>query len=248
MIDNKDLEKTKKELSELESRLVREIMFCDAFVNKSKNQLIEKEWMSGVSSAYNYSQTLIRCFLKSIDDYIILSPDQFHFYVGKIAIQHLLEIINKFEQTINNAIATRNDFKELINKRIQKRVETFNANWNDNKNKRNKNTKKEILKSFELKIREQSFIRDTLYSNKIINKVDYSILCFAWDIRNSMHKNFVAVKNINFKYTDFTTGVNYTFNYPEGTELYHPGDLLGFLSISFQIHFIMLKILSNFEE
>jgi len=248
MIDDFQIEIVVDELKKLEERIVDESKFCSMYPNNTNELNLSKEWMNGIISSYNYSQVLIRIFINSIRDFKDLPEEQFHYYVGKIAIQHLLELINKYEQINDKAIRQYNEFENMIFKRIEKKIDQFNKNWiNDNKGK-TKRIEKEILDNFKLKAREQSFIRDTLLSNNIIDKTDHEILCFAWDIRNSMHKDFNSIKDIDFNYTDFKTGINYHFKYSKGTVLYHPGDLLGFFSISFQIQFIMLKILKHFKR
>lgn len=106
--------------------------------------------------------------------------------------------------------------------------------------------KKDLIKGYKRKLNEMKFIRDTLRQHKIIDELDVRILEFTWDIRNSMHTNFIAIKDIEFDAPG--TNLNYSFQFKKGQELYHPSDLLSFYSITEQIILIQLRVLQYFNK
>ena len=118
--------------------------------------------------------------------------------------------------------------------------------WKSDVTGKSKKLKKSLVRGYRRKLNEMKFIRDTLRQNDIIDELDVKILEFAWDIRNSMHTNFVAIKDIEFSAPG--TNLNYSFQFKKGQELYHPHDLLSFYSITEQIIFIQLNILQYFNN
>ena len=237
--------KTQKEmLTDLGNRLGYEAEFSQQFLTKSEIPDIEKKWMRSINSLSNYCSFSIRLLLSSIDDYKHLSHEQLGLYIGKIAIQSFLEIINSFEQITNKFIIENEKFRTLIEKRISEKLNLL-EDWDaKGKSKKLKDSFKSQLKS---KIHEMAFIRDTLRKEKIIDETDYNVLSFAWKIRNSMHMNFTSIDNIVFKYSDLKTGKVYHFKFIKGQVLYHPDDLVSFYIITEQIIFIMLKILQKYR-
>ena len=235
-------------IESLGSHLHNEVLFARKFVAESERPAIEKEWMTCVDNACNYSAFLLKSFLDSIDKYSGLPIEQFFFYVGKLAIQHLLEVINVFEQILNKFIVQNSRIRTLIERRIDRKVEVIERCWASDCTGNDKKQKKAIVGMYKSKVREMAFIRQSLSGAGVIDKTDRDIWSFAWDIRNSMHMNFTATKAIDFQYPDIRTGKIYQFKFAKGEELYHPQDLLDFYIITEQLIFILLKILSHFDK
>ncbi|MBC8334743.1 MAG: hypothetical protein ISR59_11720 [Anaerolineales bacterium] len=233
-------------LKSLGDRIHSDVLFCKNFL-QSDRPVIEKKWVEGFRSACNYSLMLIKSFITSVNEYRNLSIEQFSYYVGKIAVQHLLEVVNVFEQILNEFLVENEDIKELVQSRINKKIAIIEENWNSESKGKGKKLRANLINQYKNKIYEMSFIRDTLRSKNIIDDTDFQLWSFAWDIRNSMHRNFTAIKDINFDYPDIRTGKIYHFNFKKGEELYHPQDLISHYIITEQLLFIMLKILTSFR-
>lgn len=247
MINDEFIRSQREMLQRLGDRLANEMKFSNAFIDKSKRPEVEKKWMLSVNSACTYSIVLIRSLMETMETFKKLTPEKLGLFVGKTAIISFLELINAFEQTMNNFIDENNDLKSLIQARIDKKNSIIEKNWKKDSNRKSRDFKANIINQWKNKIYEMAFIRDTLKSKDIINDLDHKILTFAWDIRNSMHKNFTALRDTNFSYPDIKTGNVYSFNFVKGQELYHPQDLVSFYIITEQIIFIMLKILQYFS-
>lgn len=246
MLTDSFIEKEINNLKELGKQLHKEAVFSKNFIETSKNPDNEKEWFTSIRSLCIFGTFLIQNLISKIGDYKNYSEDQIGYYTGKIAIQSFLDIINAFELSTNKLVDSNTCINELLNERINKKVKIIEDGWKSEVNRKSKDLKKEIETSVKRKKREMKFIRDTLKKHNIIDSLDYQILEFSWDIRNSMHNNFLAIKDIEFSAPG--TSINYSFKFKKGEELYHPNDLKSFYSMSEQIIFIQLKILKYFNN
>jgi hypothetical protein len=233
-------------LKKLGNELYKLVLLSKEFIEKSERSNNVKEWFSSIRSACNFGTFLIQNLVSNFKDYKKYSEQQIGYYVGKIAIQSFLEIINAFELSTNRLVESNPRIQELINERIQKKIGLLENGWKSDVNRNSKDFKKEIENGLRRKNHEMKFIRDTLMKHKIIDDLDYKILEFSWDIRNSMHNNFLAIKDIEFSAPG--TNLNYSFRFKKGEELYHPNDLKSFYSMTEQIIFIQLKILRYFNN
>jgi len=247
MLSDKHIADQKKHLEELGNRLGYEVAFSRQFIEESNRPDIEKKWMSSVMASCNYGAFLIKILISGLNEYRHLPEEQLGFYIGKIAIQPFLEIINSFEQITNQFIDENQQFKTILDERVKEKISLLEENWENDSKGKSKKLKSNLIFQLKHKIHEMAFIRDTLRKRKIIDNEDYEILSFAWTIRNSMHFDFTAIRDINFSYPDIKTGKVYHFNFSKGQELYHPVDLLSYYVITEQIIFIHLKILQRFS-
>ncbi len=245
MLSDEFIKNEIKLFTDLGDRLGGEVSSCKKFIKESNHSQIEKEWMSGVMKSCNYGAFLIKLLLASIDEYKHLPEEQFGLYTGKIAIQPFLEIINSFEQILNKHTDGNDSLKSLLEDRINKKVEILNKQFTGTSGE-TKKFKDNLIKQLKMKIHEMAFVRDTLHKHEIIDATDRDILNFAWNIRNSMHNNFCAIRDIDFTYPDIKTRREYHWKFSKGEELSHPtGDLIGFYIIIEQIIFILLKVLQG---
>lgn len=211
MLTDNFLEKEIKSLKELGNQLNKEAVFSKRFIEKSENPDNEKEWFTSVRSLCIFGTFLIQNLISKIGDYKNYSEEQIGYYTGKIAIQSFLDIINAFELSTNKLVDSNINLNELLDERINKKINAIENGWKEEVNRLSKDLKKEIKTSFKRKKREMKFIRDTLKKHDIIDSLDYKILEFSWDIRNSMHNNFLAIKDIEFIAPG--TSINYSFKF-----------------------------------
>lgn len=250
MISDELLEFKKEKLIELGDRIHSEYLFCKKAINHvPENRKAEKLWYSSLCSKHTYSTAILQTFINSLPTLQKLSEEYFSFYVGKIAIINFLEIINSYEQNLTKLIKNNEQLKLLLENKIEEKLSLLDESWNNKKCNNNQNLKEELKQNIKNKKFGAAFTRKILKKEGIIDKTDFDILLFAWTIRNSMHNNFVATRDIEFSYPDIKTGKTYHFKYKEGTELYHPNnDLLGFHNISTQIQFIFPKIVQALAD
>jgi hypothetical protein len=246
MLSDEFIKIKKEELQALGDQLHKELSFAKQFIDSGKKPKNERQWFSSIRDVCIYGTFLIQNLISTLENYKKLSEAQIGFYIGKIAIQSFLDIINAFELSVNNLISSNSEISELLDKRIQKKIDLIGAGWKEEVNSKSRKLKKNIEEIFRRKNREMKFIRDTLKKEKIIDELDYKILEFSWDVRNSMHNNFLAIKDIEFSAPG--TSLSYSFNFRKGEELYHPVDLKSFYSMTEQIIFIHLKILQHFNK
>ncbi len=246
MLSDGFIEREKENLTALGNQLYKESLFAKQFIDSGKRPVNEIHWFSSVRSICIYGTFLIKNLIDNLENYKDKSEEQIGFYIGKIAIQSFLEIINAFEQSTNKLVEQNESMSKMLSQRIDKKVSLVEESWKLDVNHKSRKIKKDIIDGYRRKRYEMKFIRDSLYKNKIIDKLDIRILEFAWDIRNSMHTNFVAIKDIEFSAPG--TSLNYSFQFKKGQELYHPHDLLSFYSMTEQIIFIQLKILQYFNK
>lgn len=219
------VEKTKiknEMLTSLGDRLHDLERFCCSAVKKANRPDIEIQWYNSVASALRYSIILIRCYLNDKNLHELLENEEGNFIVGKISITSFLDTINRFEQFIKILIRERTHLEKLI---------------------RNNLTKKR--KKIEINRISVGEIRKILFDEKVINQIEYDLMCFAWRIRNCIHQNFVTDREFNFEYPDIRTGKVYKFEFLKNQELYHPSDLLSFFVITEQLVFIMICIMQR---
>lgn len=243
---NQYIQAKKEELVALGSQLHKEATFAREFISKDTVNDNVKVWFNQVLSTTIYGTFLIQNLIDNLDKYTDKPIEQIGLYIGKIAISSFLEIINAFELSTNNLIAMNSDAQKLLNDRINSRIELIENSWKSDTNRKSRNLKKSLINQLENKKHEMKFIRDTFFKNDIIDELDKRILDFSWDIRNSMHNNFLAIKDISFSAPG--TSLNYSFCFSKGEELYHPKDLLSFYSMTEQIIFIQLKIIQYFNN
>lgn len=245
MLSEEFIKSEKENLTDLGNMLHKEVVFSKSFLDKSNNHKNEKGWFKLVNSTCNYETFIIQNLVTTLDNYKKFSEEQIGLYIGKIAIQSFLEIINAYELSTNNLVESNEKLQEMLKSRISKKIEIIENSWKTEVNSKSRDFKKDLITNQRRKNREMNFIRDTLKKNKIIDDLDYKILKFAWDIRNSMHNNFLAISDIKFSAPQ--TSLNYSFDFKKGEELYHPTDLKSFYSITEQIIYIQFKILQYFN-
>jgi len=244
MLSDEFLEDQKKQLKELGDQLHKEAKFSEGFINNSKRPLNEKEWFSAIRSLSIFGTFQLNNLISKLDDYKEYKPEQIGFYIGKNAIQSFLDIINSYELSMNKLVNSSASLGELLGQRINEKTALIDESWNaSGKSKKLKGT---ILNSYKNKRYEMKFTRDTLKKHSVFDNLDYKILEFSWDIRNSMHNNFCAIKDIEFSAPG--TNLNYSFSFKKGEELYHPRDLKSFYSMTEQIIFIHHKTLQHFNK
>ncbi len=243
MVDQLEIEKTRRGLSELAKRLHSASLVAGKFAGKSTRPEIERQWMDTVFHSYDYSNLLIQSFLESVDSLKDLPNDRFGYYSGKVAIQHFLEMINGFEQILSKFISMDSECSKALEDRVAGKVDLIEKGWVGATGK-GKKLKSSLINQLQHKSQEIAFIRETFFQHGLISDLDKDIWEFAWKIRNSMHRNFVALGDIDFQFPDIRTGVMYKFKYSKGQELHHPGDYLAFFAISEQLEFILMKILT----
>ena len=246
MVSDKFIEIQTKQLKELGDRMNYEAQFAKQFVDSNKRPKNENNWFRSVRSITIYSSYQIKLILDTLDSFRDKSEEQIGYYIGKTAIQSFLDIINAYEHSTNKLVKSSIEFKSLLESRIDKKIKLIEEGWKSDVNRKSRDMKQSLIKSIERKVFEMKFIRDTLKKEGIIDSLDYKIMEFAWDIRNSMHSNFQAIKDIEFSAPG--TSLNYSFHFKEGEELYHPKDLSSFYSITKQLIFIQLKILQHFNK
>lgn len=245
MLSENFLRIEKENLTSLGNQLHKEAMFMARFF-EARNPENEKEWASSVRSACIYGTFLIKNILDTIDSYKDLTEDQLGFYIGKIAIQSFLDIINAYEQSTNKLISENKELSGILKARVDSKKAIIEDKWDKDSGGKSKKIKDDLLRYYDRKIFEMQFIRDSLFQHGIIDDLDKKILEFAWNIRNSMHSNFVAIRDIEFSAPG--TSLNYSFSFKKGEELYHPKDLISFYTMTEQIIFIQIKILQHFNK
>lgn len=236
----------KNELIALGSQLHKESTFARAYISNNKKTKSVISWFKQILSLTIYGTFLIQNLIDNFDKYKDKPVEQIDLYTGKIAISSFLDIINAFELSTNQLVNSSIEIQKLLNERIDRRINIIDDSWKPEVNKESRKLKKNIKRDLSRKKYEMKFIRDTLYKHKIINELDKRILDFSWDIRNSMHNNFLAIKDISFAAPG--SSLDYVFNFKKGEELYHPKDLLSFYSMTEQIIFIQLKVLEYFDK
>lgn len=245
MLSDEFLRIEKENLTALGGLLHKEALFMGQFL-EMRNPKNEKEWAGSVRSDCIYGTFLIKNLLDTIDSHRELSEEQMGFYIGKIAIQSFLDIINSFEQSTNKLVSENAHLSDILRERINKKKKIIEKNWDKNSGGKSKKVKDDLLRYYDRKIFEMQFIRDSLFQKEIIDDLDKKILEFVWNIRNSMHSNFVAIRDIEFSAPG--TSLNYSFSFKKGEELYHPHDLVSFYTMTEQIIFIQIKILQYFNK
>ncbi|MEP5610680.1 MAG: hypothetical protein ABJP45_00450 [Cyclobacteriaceae bacterium] len=246
MLSKEFIELQKKQLTDLGNKLDKEARFAQQLIDSGKRPPNEVSWFRSVRLLAIHGTFQIQNFLKTLDDYQDKQEEQIGFYIGKMAIQSFLEIINAFEQRMNKLVNSSPSLSSLLKERIEKKVEIITKGWKEDANRKSRDFRDDLIKAYERKLFEMKFIRDSLKKEGIIDKLDYKILEFSWDIRNSMHNDFLAIKDIEFSAPG--TSLNYSFAFKKGEELYHPKDLSAFYSMTEQIIFILHKILQHFNK
>ncbi len=246
MLSQEFLAQERKNLEALGDKLNKEVSFAQQFIDSGKRPKNEMQWFGSVRDDCIYGTFLIKNLIDTLDKYKDKSEEQIGFYIGKIAIQSFLDIINSYEQSTIKLLEENELFYKLIRERVEPKLNLIEESWKEDVSRKAKKIKKEIINLYERRTKEMKFIRDTLHKQGVIDDLDKKILEFAWNIRNSMHSNFVAIKDIEFSAPG--TSLNYTFDFKKGQELYHPHDLLSFYSMTEQIIFIQLKILQKLNQ
>jgi hypothetical protein len=245
MLSDDFLYREKQNLIALGDKLQGEVNFARGYIN-SKRPDNEKRWMNSVLSHSTYGTFLIKNLLNSLDTYKDKPEAQISLYIGKVAIQSFLEIINAFEKSINDLVCQSSHLSDMLQTRIDKKIQIIETSWDKKSTGKSRKLKLNIIRTKNSKIREMQFIRETLYLNGVIDDLDRKVLDFAWNVRNSMHTDFLAIKDIKFFAPG--TSLNYSFDFKKGEELYHSSDLLSFYSMTEQIIFIQIKILQRINQ
>ena len=246
MLTDRYIKTTKDELIALGSCLHNEAKFAREFIAKKTRPESEISWFRQVLSNSIYGTFIIQNLIDNFERYKQKPEEQIRIYIGKIAIRSFLDLINVFELSTKNLVESNTEIQMRLNERIDKRIKIIENSWKSDVNRKSKDLKQNLIRDCKRKKYEMKFVRDTLFKHNIIDELDKKILEFSWDIRNSMHNNFLAIKDIEFSAPG--TSLNYSFSFKKGEELYHPNDLLSFYSMTEQIIFIQLKILQFFNR
>ena len=236
----------KAQLTKLGDKLHKESQFAKKFIESSGKPQNEINWFRSVSSIAIHGTFQIEMILQTLDNFKDKPEEQISFYIGRAAIQSFLDTINAFEQSTNSLIWNSEELQKLLNKRIEEKIGIIKYSWKSDVDSKSKQLKQDIINFYKRKVFEMKFIRDTLKKFGVINDLDWRILEFAWGVRNSMHSDFLAIKDIEFSAPG--TNLNYSFSFKKWEELYHPKDLSSFYSITEQIIYIQLKILQYFNK
>jgi len=245
MLSKEFIKNQKEQLTQLGDKLHKESIFASQLIESNKRPQNEVSWFRSVRSIAIHGTFQIQVILQTIDSYEDKSEEQIGYYIGKTAIQSFLEIINAFEKSTNTLVVESKELKSLLNQRISEKVKIIEKGWRTDVNNASRKLKKSLINTLERKVFEMKFIRDTLNKHKIIDPLDYKILEFAWNVRNSMHTDFLAIQDMEFSAPG--TSLNYSFKFKKGEELFHPSDLSSFYVLTEQIIFIQHKVLQHFN-
>lgn len=196
-----------------------------------------------------YGQSSLWNIQHNIKDYLsgnirnnCLSLKHYFSLSGSIISRVLIDIVNSYElmseKLRDNSPSLRKSLEEKINekKRLLDAWQPGESNC--------KKLKGECEKYLESKLKESAFNRSVLRSLDLISKGDVKFLTFVWDIRNSMHRNFVAHKNIEFEFEDIKTGnkIKLAFQKDEELGVKHPKTTL---IIADKVALIMMQMIKK---
>ena len=242
MLSEEYLINQRKNLHELGNALQKQASFSRSFLEDHTNPKNERNWFLVVRDISIHGTFTIQNILGTLENYKEKSESQISFYIAKAAIQPFLEVINAYELSLNKLLGVSVEFQQMVSERIGKRITTIEESWTNIANKKSKELKKDVLGRYKRLRYETKFIRDTLHKYHVISDEDVRILEFAWSIRNSMHADFVATRDIEL--SDLELAPHLRFKFMEGEELYHQGGFLSFHDVSglvISIHYALLR-------
>ncbi|MFH1713011.1 MAG: hypothetical protein ABH896_02380 [Candidatus Jacksonbacteria bacterium] len=228
---------------ELEKDLIKRIEFYkeQEIVAKSVGNKI-------LTTCLNLSNRTYALFRRDISDYLLntakkndVNEQQYYEIAGMKTCRPFLDIINAFEYITEQLYSENKQLKTAIEEKINLDIEALE------KCDLSKANKRKFIGLVKFNGRTQSKKREIFKKLKLINEEDYQFLSFVWDWRNSMHNNFVAHKNIEYKLKDHGLGIYY-FNFKKGncTELKeHPKWIVVIIE---KIISIMVKIIQNLKN
>ncbi len=211
-----------------------------------KNRRRVIEWAMLMNRSYGI-------FCNDIEDFIArgikqpgLSLNQYSELSGMKIVRILLDIINAFEMFNETLRNNSGDYEDELESSIKPQIDSVHINWSKNPRIiKDGVEKQDIIKLIRRKKNTISFKRKALRNMNLINDDEFEFLNFAWDIRNAMHSNFIAHKEIRYRLTDPRSGLSKEFNYDINQEIGisgHPGWIL---VITGRISRIMMRIIKE---
>jgi hypothetical protein len=195
-------------------------------------------------------QRVFSIFHADIDDYLsntvrntTLSTSRYREIAGVKLVRNLLDTINAFEAYTESLRLKFPIFATEINKRITPVLTSLTESWNAPSE-----IKKPLLSRVAHFETEQSYKRRALKALKVITDSDFDFMEFAWDFRNGMHNNFVALKDIHYTLRDERFGLEVEMTFKKGTTLGLPLHPILILSITDRIAFLGKTIIEALEK
>lgn len=178
--------------------------------------------------------------INKVDFKALKNEDILLFTEGRKFLRLLIDNVSLFEYLTFLIIQSDSNFKNKLDDKIEKEYKLNNLSVNEN------SSVKKLIKLARNKTNESSIIRRVLKDEKIITKEETEFLNVIWDIRNSIHKSYVPIKDIDFKFKIpvINKEIHLLFSKSENAKL----KSLDMLHINVYLTFITLKIVNKFSN
>jgi hypothetical protein len=237
------LNKTKSK--EFEQELTRLVKFYDQKIknlNASEGELL-KRWYKLCNETYAVRRRIISDYLvgstineRTLDDF------QYRRQMGSRIYPLLLDFISISEFIFQLLLLNSPALSLKLDERIKPIKESLKKHWSET----NKDIRSSVLSSVGFKRQSVSFIRDTLVEMGVVKQHDSDFLKSVWELRNQIHANFIAQKNINFTFMPDSGGVMLSYSVKKGQPLYTPDWSL--MKITERISRIMQETIAGVKD
>lgn len=214
----------KNETAKFEARLNELVIKYDKLVkslSEGSNDLLKK-WYRLCNENYAIQRRYITDYLNgdSIDERD-LEVLQYRRQMGARVMPLLLNFINAFEYILLQLPKTNLQLKTAISESTTDLKDYIKSNCPKDSDK-NTGFRQELLSMLGFRAQSVANLRKALSENGILNSNDRIFLEGIWDMRNSMHTNFIAQKDIKIDFLDMKSKELLQYSVRKGKALYTP--------------------------
>lgn len=245
-LKNEQSNSTEKFIRILDPLLIeipKAINFSAKLLEENEDNEILKEWyreVNGIHASYYCNLFGLRKASGDFEDFL---EEPYTTYVLTAAIYRVIfDLVNAFEYTFELVRLNSKIFKEELSKNMKRTKEALNKEWCGGSIK----IRTKVIKHISNLSKSQKAKRDALLELNILDEDDVKFLVFVWDIRNSVHYNFVLGKDIKYVFQDGK--FKHTFSYKKGEKLGFEGAVTLNLRIAKRLITTMEKMVQNTSD
>jgi len=250
MISKTTIEVNRIIFKDFESELIRKTKKYHDLVSEldkaKKKNIILRKWFNLSNENYTIARRRISDFLcKGIKERA-LSDFQYGRQIGTVLMPIIMNTINSFEYISNLLALNSKGFHSELNKLLKPSLDSISnpKNWLET----DESIRASVLNKVRFSINSISFQRKTLRQLGKITPDGFAFLSFVWNIRNSMHNNFINKEKISYRLFDEDTERELLYEIDKGKGIQFWDTPKWNIVITERLIEILVKIIVSFDD
>lgn len=224
--------------------LVKDTMQKESEAKEEDKQIL-KRWYNLCNRTYAISR-------RRVSDYICgptirelsLDDDQYATQVGGVLIPIILDMVNNFEYISQLVMKNSELMRDEIDNEISPILSSLETSWTESDSK----IRTSVINGVNYSAKSISSQRKALRRIEVLSEEDIKFLRFVWDIRNSMHNNFMNSKKIKYTLVDEDTGRELVYELEAWSGIQFWDTPRWNIVIAKKLMGIMVKVIQDLED